>query len=112
MAEKHKNIQEEIDLTLQSLDGISKAEANPLLYEKIMNRMNEKLKANLVIRYKYAFISLVVLIINLFSILYFAYSGDNTSVTNSITTNITTTKEEIIKNLATEYSLTNNSYNY
>ena len=36
-----KNIQEEIEKTLQSLDGIQRAEANPFLYTRIKARMQD-----------------------------------------------------------------------
>ncbi len=41
MASKEK-IQQEIERTLQSLDGAKRAEANPFLFTRIKSRMNKK----------------------------------------------------------------------
>jgi len=40
MEEKDK-IKEQVDLTMESLEGISHTKANPFLFNKILNRMNE-----------------------------------------------------------------------
>jgi hypothetical protein len=39
---KHENIQREVETTLQSLDGISRAEANPFLFTRIKARMQRQ----------------------------------------------------------------------
>ena len=41
MTSKEK-IQQEIEQTLQSLDGVKRAEANPFLFTRIQARMNKK----------------------------------------------------------------------
>ena len=41
MTQKEK-IQQEIEKTLQSLDGVKRAEANPFLFTRIKARMNKK----------------------------------------------------------------------
>lgn len=37
--EQHTNIENQVDLTLNSLDGISKAEASPFFYTRLMAKM-------------------------------------------------------------------------
>jgi len=113
MTENNRNIEQEIDLMLQSLDGIKPAEANPFLYEKIMNRMNTRKRERFIVRYKYAFVSLLIILINVLTLTYFSLTGsETTTVTSTGTQTSTLTRDDKIKNLATEYSIISNTYNY
>ena len=65
-----------IEDRLSSLDGLKKAEANPYLYSKVMNRMEKKdakeLRLNPSIVWSMAACVLVVLSINVFTLLHFS----------------------------------------
>ncbi|MCE1165992.1 MAG: hypothetical protein LWX07_11395 [Bacteroidetes bacterium] len=64
--EKRDKIEEEIEKTLNSLDGISGAEANPFLYTRIEARLNEQ-PADRSRLYGYVMAAVIILLINLFS---------------------------------------------
>ncbi len=40
---RKENIEEKVNLTLQSVEGMQRAKANPFLYEKVMNRLNSQI---------------------------------------------------------------------
>lgn len=93
----------EADKTLQILDGISRAEANPFLFSKIIKRMEEAETVGKRFNFKLAIAVVVICILtNLAS--YFYISGNNYSADYE--------REFKLKTLATEYSLTNNYYFY
>jgi len=102
MEERNKDIEKEIDLTLESLDGINSAKANPSLYEKIINRMETRKRANYNPKLKYALIITLLVLINLFTFIYFS-NGSNEATAGS---------DEIKDTFKNEYSLTISTYNY
>ena len=67
-----------INDTMESIDGISRASANPFLYDKIINRMNNATKSNVLkpatIGWAMAFILLLVGL-NILSITHYNKSG-------------------------------------
>ncbi|HXP50148.1 MAG TPA: hypothetical protein VN922_09355 [Bacteroidia bacterium] len=76
MEPKEKLIKE----TIESIDGISRANANPFLYDKIINRMNSKAGSNVLkpatIGWAMAF--MVVLIgLNILTITHYNKSGSS-----------------------------------
>lgn len=66
--EKRNKIENEIEKTLESLDGIRSAEASPFLFTRIEARL-EKPENNGVNIIRYVVIAAVILILNVFSIL-------------------------------------------
>lgn len=68
--EKRNKIEEEIEKTLNSLDGITGAQANPYLYTRIESRMHEQ-QADSSRLYGYVLAAVVILLINIFSFVYY-----------------------------------------
>jgi len=66
--EKRNKIENEIKRTLESLDGIKRAEANPFLFTRIESRL-EKPENNNAHIVRYVVIAAVILILNVISIL-------------------------------------------
>ena len=67
----NKHLENKIDKTLQSIDGIERATGNPFLYGKIMNKMNADRKAIVYtgkVVFRYAFLVLVLAGINFFTL--------------------------------------------
>ena len=101
------NKTEKIEKTLNSLDGINRAQANPFLFEKIKNRMNgdNKAKAS---NTKLVFATVIALaaavILNIF--VWQSYSASN----NNYTT--TQNSKQDISSFAKEYFGTNSTYYY
>jgi hypothetical protein len=102
MKEKQRNIEEEIDLTLESFNGIKPVEANPYIFEKVMNRMQNQKRNNYYPKLKYALVISLLILINLFTFIYFS-KGSNESATSS---------DDIKDTFKKEYSLTISTYNY
>lgn len=99
-------IKQQIDLIMESLESISRAQANPFLYEKIMNRMNEPSGVKRIVdnrfslNLKYVLTILILIILNLFTIVQFSSDISKTE------------KKNIIEYFEEEYSLiTKTNYN-
>lgn len=104
-------LNKKIEETLTSIDGIKHAEANPLMYSKISDKINNKkskenvslIKNTYIL--KFAVILIAALLLNMFT--YFSYTKyDETSNDN------TNSREENLKSFAKEYSITGTTYNY
>jgi hypothetical protein len=101
--EKKDLIESEIEKTLSSLDGISRAEANPFLCTKIVSRLNEAEQVEKKFNFKLALgIVITCMIINLAAYLFIPQYTDSTYYT----------REYQIESLASEYSSINNFYFY
>jgi len=75
---KHQNIQQQIEQTLNSLDGLQKAEANPYLYTRIEQRLKNKQPANYESTfYRLAWALIIFIALNVFT--YIRISGNNQS---------------------------------
>jgi hypothetical protein len=101
------NKQEKIEKTLNSMENIHPAKANPFLYEKIRNRMNEKNKVKSAGRgfvFAAALTIIAVLILNISAL-------KNYSDKTAITFDQTTTKQDITS-FAKEYYNLNSTYSY
>ena len=93
-------LEHKIDKTLESINGISPAEANPYLFEKIKARLNEKSSSfSPVIKWSWASICVMVLLINCGSVYY--YFEKSTEQKN----------ETAYQTIGSEMGL-NQSYNY
>jgi len=66
--ETRNKIEDEVEKTLESLDGIKRAEANPFLFTRIEARL-EKPENNGAHIIRYVLIAAVILVLNVFSIL-------------------------------------------
>jgi len=102
--DKEIKLEEEVNLTLNSLDGIQQAEANPYLSQKISARLNENVIGVTIVKHKliYTFMILLIIIMNIVTLV--AINGGNKALTNS--------REEMLKTVATDYSIIDKSYNY
>ena len=79
----NEHLHTKIDDTINSLNGINRAEANPFLYSKIMNRMqtvNEFVPKKLAWRMVMALA--VVALVNVFTISHFTSSSSKTENSN------------------------------
>ena len=105
-----EQINKMVEDTMNSIEGIRRAEANPFLYSKIKERANRKSSGKFSLgfgtRLFLAFAILVVL--NAFTLLIYSSSYSTTSATGSTTTS---TKQDI-NSFINEYSLENSNYNY
>lgn len=106
-------IENEAEKTLQSLDGISRAEANPFLFTKISARLDEPEKSGFKFNFKLALgVVIACIFINLAAFIFIPrdiYTGTDTSTNTSVKTE---TREDRIKSFASEYSSINNIYFY
>jgi hypothetical protein len=102
MEEKQRNIENEIDLTLESFNDIKPAEVNPYLFEKVMNRIQNRKQVNFFPKLRYALIISLLILVNILTFIYFSGSIDETIADN----------DDIKNTFKNEYSLTVNSYNY
>lgn len=115
--QKNGKIEEQINLTLQSVEGLHRAKANPFLYEKVMARINQPSAQNIPgWNYKagvrYALIMLLFLVLNIATIL--QMSSENTSVKvskgTSSQTNTQTTQKQESKGYFDDFINNNNGY--
>ena len=97
MEKKKFNIEEEIQKTLDSVDGIKRVEGNPFLYTRLQERLNSNRESNVANKsflspiWQFALVAFL-LIANVYVLLQSDYSN---------TQNTTT-----IEDVATEYDLT------
>ena len=67
-----EDLQKKIDEILNSLDGLQRAEANPFLYGKIRNRLeNRQPFVPSPLAWRLVIALAIVVVLNLFTILYF-----------------------------------------
>lgn len=110
---KEYGTEEQINLTLQSTEGMHRAKANPFLYEKVMARINESARKpetirNPLLNLKYAFLIIVFIVLNIFTIAKF--SGENTPPENRSKTSTTISPKEMFTKEYFESS--SNNYGY
>src|SRR5438128_2450510 len=103
-------LNKKIEDTINSLEGIKQADANPFLYTKIQERLNNKnikkifpVKQNIFVL-RFAVILIAALLLNVFTYFTYPEPENNTPNTNS--------REENLKSFAKEYSITGSTYNY
>ena len=96
----NKHLENKIDKTLQSIDGIERATGNPFLYGKIMNKMQHKKVEpvyNGKVVFRYAFLVLILAGINFFTL----YKKEKS------------TKEKMISEaFASEYFINSKTFEY
>jgi hypothetical protein len=100
-----KKIQDEIDQTMQSIEGIKRAGVNPYVFNKVMSRLNEKEETSIFtfkgFKLAFAMVTLFI-IVNLVTI--FLIQKDSTQSVY--------TREQMIDNITYEYFLKTPYYNY
>lgn len=112
--EKKNLIEEETEKTLQSLDGIGRADVNPYLYNKILNGINEPEKVPKRFNFRLAFATAVICFLANIATLYSLQGSgvyDTTGIQAS-TKAADSVRQAQINSLASEYSSTNNFYFY
>ena len=104
-----EEIQNLVEKTLSSLDGIQKAKASPFLFEKTLNRMSSSGKKESVSYgyvWKFAVGLAIIILLNVFT--YVKYSEQ----TYTTTTATSSTYKENLENFAKDYSMYNTTYYY
>jgi len=100
MNDKKINIEEQIEQTLQSIEGIRSVDVNPYLYSKIKNNMQSGKIPNKQESYRirYAIAIALIIILNVITLITFPETKSSTSVSTS-------DNQELF---AKEYFFTNN----
>lgn len=100
--EKQSKIEEEIRITMRSIDGIEKAKANPYMFQRVRARIEEESKQRLpILRVNYIVALLIIVLMNVLTLAYFY--KDASSIKNSV-------KDESIQLISKEYNI-NTVYN-
>lgn len=100
--EKHNKIEEEIQKTMESIEGLERMKANPFMFQRVHARIEEESNERLpILRVNYVVALLIIFLLNVLTLAY--YYEDVSSVKNSI-------KSENIKSISKEYNI-NTVYN-
>ena len=104
-------LNKKIEDTLNIAEGINRAEANPFIYFKILDKIRGKknkeafsLRQNSYV-FKFAVLLIAALLLNVYT--YFSYPK-----TENPNNDTNTSREENLKSFAKEYSITGTTYNY
>jgi len=101
--EKKDTIENEIERTLSSIDGIERTGVNPYLFNKIALRLEEKNETETRFNFKLALgVVIVCIIVNFAAFLFIPQYSDSANYV----------REYEIKSFASEYSSINNFYFY
>ncbi|MBN8570476.1 MAG: hypothetical protein J0M18_12670 [Ignavibacteria bacterium] len=118
---KEYGTEEQINLTLQSTEGMHRAKANPFLYEKVMSRLNQKpVQTNIPgwnynTGIKYALVMLIFILLNVATILQISYETTTVNITKDTFGETSKKKEINTKEESKGYFddfINNNSYNF
>ena len=100
--EKHNKIEEEIEKTMQSIEGLERAKANPYMFQKVHARIEEESNERLpILRVNYVVALLIIVLLNVLTLAYFY--KDTSSAKNNV-------KSESIQSISKEYNI-NTVYN-
>jgi hypothetical protein len=111
--------EEQINLTMQSIEGMQRAKANPFLYEKVMSRLNQQpVQTNIPgwnynTGIKYALVMLIFIVLNVATIL--QITTETTTVKATETTESSKNKDINTKKESKGYFddfINNDSYNF
>lgn len=111
--------EEQINLTMQSIEGMQRAKANPFLYEKVMSRLNQQpVQTNIPgwnynTGIKYALVMLIFIVLNVATIL--QITNETTIVKATETTESSKNKDINTKKESKGYFddfINNDSYNF
>jgi len=102
-----EEIQNLVEKTLSSLDGIQGVKASPFMLEKTLNRMSSSVKKESVsfgYVWKFAVAMAIIILLNVFTYVKFSEQTQ--------TTKTTSTYKENLENFAKDYSFYNTTYYY
>ncbi len=111
--------EEQINLTMQTIEGMQRAKANPFLYEKVMSRLNQQpVQTNIPgwnynTGIKYALVMLIFIVLNVATIL--QITTETTTVKATETTESSKNKDINTKKESKGYFddfINNDSYNF
>ena len=98
----NKNLQEEIERTMQSIDGLEKLKPNPFMFQRVQARIEEEANEKLpILRVNYLVMLLIIVLLNVLTLVYFY--KDASSAKNSV-------KSKNIQSISKEYNI-NTNYN-
>ncbi len=100
-----------IEETIQSIEGLKRADANPFLYAKIMQRLKEQTTVKKVHSPSKVFILRFALIL-IFAILVNVYTFISYSDNNFVSDKSVQTTNQNLQSFTKEYSITGSTYNY
>jgi hypothetical protein len=99
---KPTKIEEEIERTMQSLNGLKKLEANPFLFQKVQARIEEEANEKLpILKPNFLAAIVIIILLNILTLAYFY--KDVSSIKNSV-------NNETIQSISKEYNI-NTVYN-
>ena len=97
------NLQDEVEKTMESLDGLERLKANPYMFQRVQARIEEEANEKLpILRVNYLVAMIVIIIVNVLSLAY--YYKDTKSEMNK-------PNSESIEMISKEYNI-NSIYNY
>jgi hypothetical protein len=98
----NKNLQEEIQKTMESIEGLERAKANPYMFQRVHARIEEEANERLpILKVNYVVALLIIIFLNVLTLAYFYKDASN--VKNSV-------KSESIQSISKEYNI-NTVYN-
>ena len=98
----NKNLQEEIERTMQSIDGLEKQKANPFIFQRVQARIEKEANEKLpILRVNYLVALLIIVLLNVLTLAYFY--KDTSNVTKSV-------NNGSIQSISKEYNI-NTNYN-
>jgi len=101
--EKQIKIEEEIQKTMQSIDGLERLKANPFMFQRIQAKIEEEANEKLpILKVNYLVALLIIVLLNVLTLSY--YYKDASNVTKRVNT-------ENIKSISKEYNI-NTIYNF
>lgn len=100
---KYDKIEEEIQKTMESIEGLEKQTANPYMFQRVQARIEEEANEKLpILRVNYIVALLIILMLNVLTLAY--YYKDATNVTTVVNSkNIQTISKEY--NINTNYNI-------
>ena len=100
--EKHNKIEEEIEKTMQSIEGLEKAKANPYMFQRVQARIEEEAQEKIpILKPNFIVALLLIILLNVLTLAYFYKDASNFK--NS-------TKSATIQSISKEYNI-NTVYN-
>lgn len=103
-------IESEVEKALHLAEEIGKAEANPFLFSKIMNRIEKAEPETKRFNFRFAITVVIICLFTNLAVLLFSQNGNGTSENVQIDSDSVRTAQ--ISSFASEYSSINNFYFY
>jgi hypothetical protein len=100
--EKHNKIEEEIQKTMRSIEGLERVKANPYMFQRVQARIEEDANERMpILKVNYVVALLIIVLLNVLTLAYFYKDASNAK--NSV-------KSESIQSISKEYNI-NTVYN-